>query len=156
MKEGEQNKNEGKSLEDLGKLAQAALSGKKIADVDVIASSKVEAQHLHKFYKSFWMNNFNYSEKSHLDVEVKDTTDSRNSRHSKVVDSVSLHHESDYSTNEFKYAKASVDAVNFTRKLSNVRATECDPDYFENEIMSVVSKADLPNLTVKVIKGKEL
>jgi leucyl aminopeptidase len=98
----------------------------------VIASNKIAAKNLHKFHKSFWLSNFEYSEKSHLDVEIKDDSDPRNRRHSKVVDSLQLHHEDSFETQEFKYSKASMEAVNYTRKLSNVRATECDPDYFEN------------------------
>lgn len=129
---------------------------KKIADIDIIASSKIETEHLHKFYKSFWMNNFAYSEKSHLDVEVKDTTDPRNTRHSKVVDKVDLHHEASFESPEFTYARVAVEAVNYTRHFSNIRATECDPDFFEDEIRSVVKAANLDSLSIKVIKGKEL
>lgn len=52
------------------------------------------------------------------------------------------------------YEKAAADAVNWTRRLSNVRATECDPAYMEKVIRDLVK--DQPNISIEMIKGNEL
>jgi hypothetical protein len=96
-----------KAMYDLGKMAQLSLSARKISSVEVIASSKIQVTALPHFHKAFWLQNFEYSEKSHLDVEIKNTEDARSTRHSKVVDEMVLAHEDhQIDSTEFAYAKA--------------------------------------------------
>jgi leucyl aminopeptidase len=86
-----------------------------------------------------------------MDVEVKESADDRIHRHSKVVDSVILSHEQDIQTNKMLYMMAVRESLNFTRQLSNMRATVCNPDYMETVIRAVADGLD-----VHVIKGPEL
>ena len=80
-------------METLGKSTVDALVGRKILQVDVLASREIPTSGLHHFSKAFWLTNYAYREKSHLDKEIKDETDPRNFRHTKTVDSMSLAHD---------------------------------------------------------------
>ena len=47
-----------------------------------------------------------------------------------------------------------MEAVNYTRHLSNVRATIANPDYLENEIRKLIHSQT--EVSLEVIKGEEL
>jgi hypothetical protein len=62
----------------------------------VIASGKVNSGDLKDFYHSFHLNNFSYSEKSHLGAELDfkgDDDDTRKTRHRSTIDSLEISHE---------------------------------------------------------------
>jgi len=91
------------------------------------------------FYKSFNLSNYEYTEKSylteHTDVKENQKDDPRSFRFAKTVDSVDISHESKPCLDEMK---AVSDAVNFTRQLANTRASVCNPEYMEQEILKLV------------------
>ena len=81
------------------------------------------------------MNNYENSEKSHIGAELLgDFSDVRSSRHSKVVDSFELWHECLQETEEFRFAKAAVEATIYTRSIANIRASVADPDFMEEKV----------------------
>lgn len=59
-------------MEGLGKSTQSALLSRKVTNVDILASSKIPHDSLHHFSRAFWLANYDYSEKSFLDQEIKD------------------------------------------------------------------------------------
>ena len=68
----------------------------KIAEAEIISSSKVDASYLGEFHQSFSLNNFEYSEKSYIGVEEEfkgEETDPRRKKHSKLVENVRISHE---------------------------------------------------------------
>jgi hypothetical protein len=77
----------------LGRSTQSALASRKVSNVDILATSKIPATHLHHFSRSFWLSNFEYVEKSYLAEEIKEKDDPRSFRHIKTIDSMSLKHE---------------------------------------------------------------
>ena len=84
---------------------------------------------------------------------MEDKSDSRNERHTPTIDSFNIVHEAGLTEcSESKLAKASAEAVNWTRDLANTRATECNPQYMEDKIRSLIAGSDLCKL--EVIKGE--
>ena len=70
-------------------MAAAQLQAMKIAEAEIIASSKIDANLLGDFAAAFISSNFEYSEKSYIDAEEEfkgDETDSRRQKHSKPVE----------------------------------------------------------------------
>ena len=60
-----------KDFKALGELAAKSLVMKKIDQVQVLASSKIPAEKLSFFYRSFRLSNYEYSQKTHIGVEVE-------------------------------------------------------------------------------------
>ena len=67
----------------------------KASDVEIIVSDAIDSRLMSHFESSFRLNNFEYSEKSHIGAEDDfkgDLEDPRRTHHSKTVGSVSFTH----------------------------------------------------------------
>ena len=87
-----------KHMRDLGSLTCQKLQAKKSSDVEILCSSKVNAEHLGAFYNSFLLTNYEWTMKSNLEEkseEKKEETDERLKRKTKVIDSILLEHETE-------------------------------------------------------------
>lgn len=127
-----------KPVKALGKTAANAFRDKRISDVEVVVSHKIDPAQLSQFYHSFHLANFNYSEKSHLDFEFDgDASDQRCDRTKITVDSLTLTHEK-LDEASFKFEAAAISATNLSRDLANVRGTEADCEYMERQVHQLI------------------
>ena len=147
-----------KHMRDLGSLTCQKLQAKKSADVEIVCSSKVNAEHLGIFYNSFLLTNYEWSMKSNLEdksEEKKEETDERLKRKSKVIDSISLSHESEAEkSSDFKKQEVFARATVFARNLANIRGSTATPCFMEQRVKELCDKN--PNSGIKevrVIKG---
>jgi hypothetical protein len=67
----------------------------KVSEVEIIASSKIDAEHLGIFTNSMHLSNYEFTLKSDIkDEETKDeSTDERTKRTKKTIDSITVSHE---------------------------------------------------------------
>ena len=132
-----------KVLKGLGSIAAAQMQAMKIAETEIIASSKVDANMLGDFHAAFISSNFEYSERSYIDAELDfkgDENDERKQKHSKPVESVQITHEtSTFSTSAAYTDKiAAARATEYSRQITNLRGTHADPDYMESLVHNLV------------------
>lgn len=82
-------------MRSLGATAVAQLQAMKVADVEVIASSKIEPCHLGVFSNSMHLSNYEFTLKSDIkDDDAKDEDpDERTKRTKKSLDSIEISHE---------------------------------------------------------------
>ena len=85
-------------MRELGAHSCTQLQGRKVADVELLASSKINPTHLATFYNSFMLSNYEWSKKGDVEDEKKDDeededVDERTKRKVKTLDSFSIEHE---------------------------------------------------------------
>lgn len=89
------NKHE-QALRSLGATAVSQLQAMKVSDVEVIASSKIDAEHLGVFYNSMHLSNYEFTLKTDLKDESEpqeEEKDARCKRSKKTLDSITVSHE---------------------------------------------------------------
>lgn len=132
----------------------------KVAEAEIIASSKINADILGEFTASLHSANFEFSQKSYLGAEEDfkgEDSDPRRTKHHVAIDDISVVHENE----DFESASAYVEklafarATEYTRKIANIRGSEADPDFMEAKIHELVGENPLVAET-RVIRGQEL
>ncbi len=68
------------------------MQAKKSADVEILASSKIQAENLGAFWNSFHLSNYDWNLKSDQ-KEEKESEDERTRRATKLIDSFEVSHE---------------------------------------------------------------
>lgn len=100
------NKHE-QALRSLGATAVSQLQAMKVSDVEVIASSKIDAEHLGIFYNSMHLSNYEFTLRTDLkdDSESQEEEkDARSKRTKKTLDSITVSHEKELeSVATYKY-----------------------------------------------------
>ena len=132
----------------------------KISRAEIIASGKINPDILGEFTASLHSANYEFSQKSHIGAEEDfkgDDEDPRKMKHHLAVDNVEVVHEqSDFASNEDYIDKmAAAKATEYARKVANVRGTEADPDFMEEQIRNLVAGNDKVR-EVRCIKGQQL
>ena len=132
----------------------------KISNAEIIASSKINADILGEFTASLHRANYEFSMKSYIGAEDDwkgDDEDPRKMKHHKAVDAFSVVHEvSDHTLLRDNLENlASAQATDYARKVANVRGSEADPDFMEQQIHSLVAGNEKVR-EVRVIRGKQL
>jgi leucyl aminopeptidase len=115
-----------KAMRTLGATACAQLQAMKVSEVEIIASGKIDAEHLGVFYNSLHLSNYEFTLRSDIkdeeDTKPEENPDERTKRTKKVIDVISLSHEKDLSSvDSFNYHKHSAEGVLFARNLANTR-----------------------------------
>ena len=83
-------------MRDLGTHSCKQLQGMKVSDVELLASSKIDTKHLATFYKSFKLQNYEWTQKGDVEDEKEgedEEIDERTKRKVKTLDSFSIEHE---------------------------------------------------------------
>ena len=152
-------------MRELAAHSVGQLQARKVSDVEVIASSKIDPTMLATFYQSFQLSNYEWSQKGDVedldekkDDEEEEEVDERTKRKTKTIDSFMIEHESDLTKEEsFKFGKASAEATIFARDLSNTRGSEATPCWMEAQIQNMLGEKSSDKVReVRVIKGQEL
>ena len=109
----------------------------KVSDVEVIVSSKIDAEQLGIFYNSMHLSNYKFTLKSGLKDENSEKeeheSDARTKRTKQTLDSITVSHEKELeSVSNFKFYKHCAEATTFARNLSNTRATPATPKWMED------------------------
>ena len=85
------------AMRDLGTHSCKQLQGMKVSDVELLASSKIDTKHLATFYKSFKLQNYEWTQKGDVEDDKEDDKDEdvdlRTKRKVKTLDSFSIEHE---------------------------------------------------------------
>ena len=94
-----------KTMRSLAVHTVGQLQARKVSDVEVIASSKINADALGQFIKSFDLSNYEWKQIGDIKEEEKEEKDSeevdeRTKRKEKTMDSFTISHEEDLSKNE--------------------------------------------------------
>jgi len=151
----------------LGATAVAQLQGKKASDVEVISSSKIDAELLGVFHNSFFLSNYEWSKKDTTpkpeedkkDGEEEDEVDERTKRLSKKIDSFTVSHEQHKfkSLESFKFQDAIAKATEFARNLSNERGSVADPAWMEQKVSDLLFEANAPEINdIRILRGQDL
>ena len=119
----------------------------KASEVEIIASSKIDPEHLGTFYNSLQLSNYDFSLKSELkeedskEKENEDVFDERTKRTKKTIDNIALSHESHYEKlPSFKLQRVCAEATIFARNLANTRANPATPQWMEDQINKLLTE----------------
>ena len=125
------------SMRELAAHSVGQLQARKVSDVEVLASSKIDPVLLATFHQSFHLSNYEWSQKGNVEDEDEkkddeEEVDERTKRKTKTLDSFSIEHETDLAKEEsFKFCSASAEATIFARDLANTRGSEATPCWME-------------------------
>jgi leucyl aminopeptidase len=122
----------------------AALQARKTNDVEVIASSAIDADSLSAFMTGFDLTNYEWSQRGEVKLDEKKETekdvDERLSKKSKSIDNFTFSHENDLSQNAAcVYNKITADATKFARDLAQTRASHANPAWMEKQIRDLIT-----------------
>ena len=152
-------------MRELAAHSVGQLNGRKVADVEVLASSKIKPGHLATFHQSFLLSNYEWSKKGNVEDDEEDKkeeeegeeVDERTKRKVKKMDSFSICHEEDLATDsEYRFKVACAEATVFARDLANTRGSEATPDWMEERVRELLSQFHWTSAVrdLRVIKGQ--
>jgi leucyl aminopeptidase len=127
----------------------------KSADVEIICSEKIDAEHLGIFSNSFHLTNYEWCIKDDKKPE-KAHEDERMDRKSKVIDSVEISHEKGTAQDSYIKKMVMAEATNFSRNLANVRGSTATPEYMEHQVRALCDQHKDLIKEVRVLCGQQL
>jgi leucyl aminopeptidase len=152
-----------KALRALGATAVSQLQAMKAADVEVIASGKINAEHLGIFANSMHLSNYEFTLKSDLKEEdsKEECHDQRTKRTKKTIDSITIAHEKELDQlQSYNFYKHCTDATIFARNLANTRGNPATTQWMEDQVRAMLSQShtDTQKLIkdVRIVRGEEL
>ena len=126
-----------KTMRALSVNAVSQLQARKVSDVEVIASSHIDADSLAAFMTGFDLSNYEWSQKGDVEEDEKKAedekdVDERTKRKRKSIDSFTFSHEQDLSQNDAcVYSSITSEATKYARDLANTRASDATPAWME-------------------------
>ena len=149
------------TMRDLSVVAVGELKARKVSDVEVIATSAIDADSLSAFITGFDLSNYEWSQRGELEDEKNDEKDidQRIKRRSgKALDSFNFSHEQDLTQNQScAYNVITTEATKFARDLANTRASHANPAWMEKQIRDMVTKQNCALVKeVRTLASKEL
>ena len=125
-----------KTMRDLSVVAVGELKARKVSDVEVIATSAIDADSLSAFITGFDLSNYEWSQRGEVEEDEKSDekdVDQRIKRRSgKALNSFTFSHEQDLTQNQScAYNKITTEATKFARDLANTRASHANPAWME-------------------------
>lgn len=129
----------------------------------MLASSKVDPEHLATFHESFLLSNYEWSKKGNVEDEDEkkeddegDEVDERTKRKTKQLDSFTVAHEQDLTqVANYRFKVACAEATVYARNLANTRGSEATPDWMEDRVRELLSEFHWTSAVrdLRVIKG---
>ena len=116
------------------------LQARKVDDVEVLASGKIESSMLATFHHSFLLSNYEWAQKGDVededekkDDDEEEEVDERTKRKAKTLDSFSIEHEESPATtcSDYAFSLKSAEATVFARNLANTRGSAATPHWME-------------------------
>lgn len=146
----------------LGATACVQLQSKKVSDVEIIASSKIDAELLGVFHNSFYLSNYEWTRKTSPKTEDTKTegeeVDERTKKVNKKIDNFSISHEKSFQDSDaFKFYDAIAKATEFGRNLANERGSVADPAWMEAQVKTHLESVNASEIKdIRVILGQQL
>ena len=153
-----------KTMRELAAHTVAQLQARKVSDVEVIASSKINADALGAFITGFDLSNYEWKQKGDVEEDEKDAekgeeeVDERTKRKEKTLDNFTISHEQDLGKNDSCiYNTITAEATKYARGLANTRGTQADPAWMEQQVRDLLEGAKCDNVKeVRCLRGQDL